>query len=102
MARFDVYAYDSKSVPLVVDVQANLLSELNTCVVIPLRPESDSKEEFLPKLKPVIRIKETNYVLITTDIGTITRNSLGKHVTNIEELHRQDITEALDFLFQGF
>jgi len=102
MARFDVYEYGSASVPLVLDVQANLLSELNTRVVVPLVSESKAREEILPRLKPVIAISGENYILITTDIGTVTKASLGRIVTNIEERHRQDVTDALDFLFQGF
>lgn len=102
MARFDIYKFDSKSVPLVIDVQADLLADLNTCVVVPLVPEAIAKEEILPRLKPLIKVDGKNYILVTTDIGTVTRNSLGKHITNVEELHRQDVVEALDFLFQGF
>tara|TARA_R110001592_G_C13183961_1_gene751333 strand:- start:1421 stop:1729 length:309 start_codon:yes stop_codon:yes gene_type:complete len=102
MARFDVYKYGSKAVPLVLDVQADLLSDLNTCVVIPLIPEKQAKKEALPKLKPIIKIDGKSYVLMTTDIGTITRVSLGKQISNIEDTHRQDVTEAIDFLFQGF
>ena len=102
MARFDVYKYNSKSVPLVIDVQANLLSDLNTCTVIPLILESQAKKEAMVKLKPIIQIGGKSYVLITTDIGTITRSSLGERVTNIEADYRQEITEAIDFLFQGF
>ena len=45
MARFDIYEYAGKSVPLVVDVQADLLSDLNTCVVVPLIPEAKAKKE---------------------------------------------------------
>ncbi len=102
MARFDVYKYDSKAVPLVIDVQADLLSDLNTCAVIPLVPEKQAKKEFLEKLKPIIQIDGKNYVLMTTDMGTVTRASLGEHIVNVENEYRQEITEALDFLFQGF
>jgi toxin CcdB len=102
MARFDVYRFDSKSVPLVIDVQANLLADLSTCVVLPLVPEKIAKEEALPRLKPLIKVDGQNYIVVTTDIGTVTKSSLGEHVTNVEESHRQVITEALDFLFQGF
>lgn len=102
MARFDVYKYASKIAPLVVDVQAGLLSDLHTCVVIPLVPLKKARKETLPRLKPVIRVRREEYVLITTDIGTLTKKSLGNPVANIEDTHRQDITDALDFLFQGF
>ena len=102
MARFDVYINSSKSVPLVLDVQADLLSELATCVVIPLVPESSAQKEVASRLKPVIRIQDKNYILMTTDIAAVTRKSLGVFVVNIEKTHRQDIVEALDFLLQGF
>lgn len=102
MARFDIYKYGSKAVPLVIDVQADLLSDLNTCAVIPLVPEKQAKKEYLEKLKPIIQIDGKNYVLMTTDIGTVTRVSLGEHIANVENDYRQEITEALDFLFQGF
>jgi toxin CcdB len=102
MARFDVSEYDSRSVPLVLDVQADLLSDLSTCVVVPLVPEAKARKEAVPKLKPVIQINNKNYILITTDIAAVTRDSLGQFVANIEDNHRQAITEALDFLFQGF
>ncbi len=102
MARFDIYKYGSKAVPLVIDVQADLLSDLNTCAVIPLVLEKQAKKEALPKLKPIIEVGGNNYVLMTTDIGTVTRASLGEYVANVESDYRQEITEAIDFLFQGF
>lgn len=102
MARFDVYKYSNLSVPLVIDVQADLLSELNTCAVIPLISEEASKKEFLSKLKPIITVKGQNYTLMTTDISSVARASLGAKVSNIEDEYRQVVTEALDFLFQGF
>lgn len=102
MARFDIYKYNNSGVPLVLDVQADLLSGLNTCVVIPLVPEQEAKHEAIQKLKPIIKLDNKNYILMTTDIGTLTRSSLGEKVTNIENEYRQTVTEALDFLFQGF
>lgn len=102
MARFDVYKYNNPTVPLVLEVQADILSELGTCVVIPLIPETKAKQETLPKLKPVVAIEGKNYILMTTDIGTVIRSSLGEVTSNIENDYRQIVTEALDFLFQGF
>ena len=102
MARFDVFEFDNQSVPLVLDAQADLLADLNTRVVIPLSPSSVSMNEALPRLKPVIEINDDRYVLLTTDIGTILKTALGARVANIENTHRQEIVDALDFLFQGF
>ena len=102
MARFDIYKYDNSSVPFVLDVQANLFFDLNTCVVIPLVSERKAKHEALQKLKPTMEINGENYILMTTDIGTVIRASLGKKIANVESEYRQIVTEALDFLFQGF
>ena len=102
MARFDVYKCKSEAVPLVIDVQADLLSDLSTCAVLPLIPEKQAKKEVLPKLKPIIKIEGVNYVLMTTDIGVVARLSLGKYITNIENDYRQEVMEAINFLFQGF
>ncbi len=100
MARFDVYHY-SKKVPLVIDVQADLLAELRTRVVIPLLPQAQAKQEELPRLKPVIRVKGKKYILMTTDIGTLRVADLKEPVDNVED-QRQTIVDALDFLLQGF
>ncbi|PTN08261.1 CcdB family protein [Nitrosomonas aestuarii] len=101
MARFDVYEYKSMSVPVVLDMQADLLSDFVTCVVVPLIPEFTARKEIASKLKPVIQIREENYILMTTDMAAIKRKSLGNFVENIEKEHRQDVIEANDFLFQG-
>lgn len=102
MARFDVYKYSSKAAPLVVDVQADLLDTLNTRVVVPLVLETKAGKEALPRLKPIITVSGKKYVLMATDIAALPKRSLGAFVTNIEDNHRQDIVESLDFLLQGF
>lgn len=102
MARFDVYRYNNNLFPLVVDVQASLLSDLQTSVVVPLVLEDDARNEVSPKLKPILAIENKSYIFMSTDIAAITKDSLGDFVTNIEEHYRHVITEALDFLFQGF
>lgn len=100
MPRFDVHQY-SDEVPLILDVQADLLSDLNTRAVVPLLPHAQVKKEELPRLKPILKIKGKNFVMMTTDIGVIKVSDRGKFVENIEA-QRQAIIEALDFLFQGF
>ena len=100
MARFDVYKY-SAAVPYLVDVQADILSDLKTRVVIPLLPHAQAKKEILPRLKPVIKVHGKDYVLMTTDIGTIKTSDLGTCAENIQD-QRQVITAAIDFLMAGF
>ncbi len=102
MARFDVHEFRSSGVPLVLDVQANLLNDLNTRVVVPLFPHTKARLETAPKLKPVFQINNKTYVLMTTDMGTVHKAELGPGVVNLEQEYREIIVEALDFLFQGF
>jgi len=100
MARFDVYRYSSE-VPFVIDVQADLLDDLKTRVVIPLLPQAQARREILPRLKPLIKVNGKNYVLITTDIGALRVSDLGECIANAED-QRQIIVDAVDFLLQGF
>jgi toxin CcdB len=100
MPRFDVHQY-SDEVPFILDVQADLLSDLKTRAVVPLLPYVQAKKEELPRLKPLLKIRGKNFVMMTTDIGVIRVSDRGKFVENIEA-QRQAIIEALDFLFQGF
>ena len=101
MAIFDVYAFSGGSVPLLLDVQADLLSDLKTRVVVPLILEAKAKQEVLPRLKPVFQVNGKSYIMMTTDIGTIRTKELGTHMGTLNS-HRHDIMAALDFLFQGF
>ncbi len=101
MARFDVYKY-SEGVPLVLDVQADFLSDLNTRMVVPLVALEGAEAEVLPRLKPVLNVAGTPYVMVTTDMAAQPKSALGPLVTNIEDQYRDTVTTALDFLFQGF
>lgn len=102
MARFDVYRFASKSVPLVVDVQSTVLKDLKSCVVIPLVPVDHAEKEELPRLKPRLTVQGKDYILVTTDIAALPRARLGAFIANIDSDYRDDITNALDLLFVGF
>jgi len=102
MARFDVYQTADMSVPYVLEVQADLLSDLSTTVVVPLVSQQNSNIAIMGRLNPIIEIDKSPYVLMTTDISAVVRKSLGKFIVNVESDYRDDITVALDFLFQGF
>lgn len=102
MARFDVYRFAAKAAPLVVDVQADVLEDLASRVVVPLAPVRQAQKEALPRLKPRIVVDGKDYILMTTDLAALPRARLGPWVGNIEAEHRDDIVNALDFLFVGF
>ncbi|MCK4946292.1 MAG: CcdB family protein [Alphaproteobacteria bacterium] len=80
---------------------ADLLADFKTRVVIPLLPYAQVKQELLPKLKPIIKVKGENYSLMMTDIGVLRVSDLKNSINNVED-QRQTIVDALNFLFQGF
>ena len=102
MARFDVYAFNAPNVPFVVDVQADFLDPLNTRLVIPLNPKESYGGRPLDRLHPTITLDGTDYLLMTTDMATLPTAKLGERLDNLEDDYRLTITDAIDFLLQGF
>lgn len=102
MAQFDIYKTDMKLAPFLLEVQSNLLSEIDTKVVIPLIENKKSSPKQLARLHPVISIEGKEYILRTAELGAIPKSLLADPVANIEEEYRQHIIDALDFLIQGF
>ena len=100
MARFDVYRY-AGAVPLVVDVQADILSDLQTRTVIPLLPRAKVEKVEFDRLMPVIPCQGKKHVLMTAGVTTVLFSKLGEKVGNFEP-YRHEIVDALDFLMQGF
>ena len=64
-------------------------------------PYAQVKQELLPKLKPIIKVKGENYSLMMTDIGVLRVSDLKNSINNVGN-QRQTIVDVLDFLFQGF
>ncbi|HBT33255.1 MAG TPA: plasmid maintenance protein CcdB [Pusillimonas sp.] len=105
MARFDVYANPGKhatTTPYLLNVQSDLLGDLGSCVVIPLRRLSDFPNVKLSThLTPVFEINGENYLLETPKMGAVPKRVLKRAVASLT--HEQSkITAALDFLFHGY
>jgi toxin CcdB len=83
-----------------LEVQADLLDELNTRVVIPLVPYAP-KMKIIRRLNPVFLINGRQYALFTHLIGTIPAARLAEPRANLVR-HHDDIVSALDMLFQGY
>jgi toxin CcdB len=105
MARFDVYENPGKhagSTPYLLDVQSDLLDELDTRMVVPLRHLEHFKNVELPRLlTPVFTVEGQEFLLETPKMGAVPRRLLKSRVTSLEE-KRVQIMGALDFLFQGY
>lgn len=101
MAQFDVYRNTnpstSEELPYLIDIQAQLLEHLSTCVVIPF----SSKAKALKHLNPIFVIEKKNVVLMTQEMAGIERSSLGERVVSLSE-KRGEIIAAVDFLISGF
>lgn len=102
MARFDVHPLKGSGVALVIDIQANLLSELPSRIVVPLLATAALKRPPIARLEPVLDINGEAYLFATAGLGVQSATNLGAAVANMEARHRDDIVSALDFLFQGY
>ena len=100
MARCDVYTFGGGNVPFAVDIQADILSDIGSRVVVPLLPASSAQREKTPMLKPLLRLGDADYALVTTDLVAIPSSMLGKRVANLEN-QRGMIVDAIDFLLRG-
>ncbi len=98
MARFHVYV-NTDGGGYLLDVQANLLSHLNTRVVVPLLP-LDTAPKPAKVLNPTFEIDGTSYLMATQFLATVPRRLIGKEILSLEE-EASTIVNALDCLFQG-
>ena len=89
------------AVPFLLDVQSDLLSDLETRVVVPLSPITAIKGSILRSLMPVFEIEGERFVMLTPQIAGIPKSELGTPVTRVER-YRSEIIAAIDFLVTGF
>ncbi|GAA0627953.1 CcdB family protein [Thalassospira tepidiphila] len=96
MAKGDICRFEDG---YVVDVQSDLLSDLQTRVVVPLKPIA---QYALPaeRLNPVVRISGDNWVLLPQFIATVGLAEIGEKVGEFEDSFA--LTNALDMVFHGF
>jgi toxin CcdB len=99
MTRFVVYT-NPEGEGYLLDVQADLLDHLNTRVVVPLLPIAAAPAP-ANTLNPVFQIEGEKVVMVTQFMAAIPAPILKLPVHNLAD-SRNDITAALDLLFQGF
>ncbi len=86
--------------PLLLDVQADLLDELATRVVIPLTKAPSLARRPMSRLSPVIEIEGETYLLMTPQLAGISQSELGPPVANVAG-QRTEIVAAFDTLISG-
>jgi len=99
--RFDLYrAPAGDKIKYLLDVQADLLAEWPTRMVVPL-----AKDPKLPKLvrdlHPRFEVDGESMTMMTNDMASVPRRILQRKVASLAA-HREEITRALDLLFTGF
>lgn len=99
MARFDVYTNPSGQ-GFVLDVQADVLSGLNTRIVVPLLQKADAPTP-LSRLNPIFGIADKPHVMLTQFMAAIPASLISSPVTNLAA-RDTDIMAALDMVLVGF
>lgn len=101
MAQFDVFKNPrGRMFPLLVDVQADMLSELATRVVVPMAPLKRWPSKPIGRLNPTARIRGVEYVMVFQELAAIPRKALGSPAGSLRS-RRDDLIAALDLLFTG-
>ncbi len=99
MARFDVFE-NAAGPGFLLDVQSDLLSGLNTRVVIPLLPRSKAPKP-AQRLNPVVSVGGSELIVATQFMAAVSGGELRTKVGSLAS-HQDDISVALDMLFLGF
>lgn len=101
MAQFDVFRNPRGGrFPLLLDVQADLLSELATRVVVPLVTLKRYGAKPISRLDPTVLILGVEYVLVFQELAAIPTAALGQPVVSLAK-RRSELIAALDLLFTG-
>ena len=99
MARFDVYP-NPNSDGYLLDVQSDLLSDLNTRIVVPLLPLESSPQP-ANRLNPVFQIGGSPFMMATQFMASVPSSILGKPAAHFGGA-ADEITNAMDMVFVGF
>ena len=104
MALFDIHANpDTRTkaaIPYVIEVQANLLSDLGTRVVAPLVPARTFRGA-VPRLNPTIPVGGEPHVLLIQQLAAVPKLALNAPPLENAEDKRYEIIAAVDFLVRG-
>ncbi len=105
MAQFHVYknlsTASKKTTPYLLDVQSNLLSDLATRVVVPLRLVKNYPGTPAATLMPIFKIEDHEAVALMQQLAAVSIKEIGPEVADLSVQHYA-IVAALDFLISGF
>lgn len=100
MAQFDVYKNTRGGLyPLLLDVQADLLSSLATRIVVPMIPAKKYGKP-ISRLHPIATINTIDYVLKFHDLAAVPATVLVQPIASLAH-RRSELVAAVDLLFTG-
>ena len=99
MARFQVFV-NPDTAGYLLDVQSDFVDVAGTRVVVPLLPVAVTPPA-ISGLLPVFVVGDEKFVMATHLISAVPSDVL-KTLSGDLSPHRDEITAALDMLFQGF
>lgn len=99
MSRFDCHEMAGGKGYL-IDLQSDFLESYSTRIVAPLIAENDF-DGAAKGLNPVVTLDGERFVILTHFMAAVPVSSLGKPKARLSD-HADEITRALDLLFQGY
>lgn len=101
MAQFDIHRNSNlesaNEFPYLLDIQSDILSGLDTRVVVPLSENIKA----IQHLNPVFEIEHKSYVLLTQELAGVHKSALGIKCGSLQD-KRSEVIAALDFMVSGF
>lgn len=101
MAQFDIYRNNNpksaSEFPYLLDIQSEILSGLDTRVVVPL----SENVKAIQHLNLLFEINNKTYVLCTQELAGVHKSALGEQCSSLKN-HRAQIIAAIDFMVSGF
>jgi toxin CcdB len=83
-----------------VDIQSELLSGLQTRIVVPLTKLTALRKKPIRDLTPIVNVGGSQYLLLVPQLAGISINELGPLIGSIAA-HRDEVIAAMDFLVTG-
>jgi len=99
MARFDVYA-NRGGEGYLLDVQADLITRLNTRVVVPLLP-LDAAPTPADRLNPIFEVQGSKVTMATQFMAAVPQSELATLISTLDR-ESDAIFSAIDFLHHGW
>jgi len=103
MAQFDVYTNPNlesqQRIPYLLDIQADLLDNLSTRVLVPLYHQGNIIR-LLQHLNPTVHVNDSPFIASVAELSAVSVHVLSNPVDNISHEHER-IIAAIDLLMTG-